>query len=234
MLNGKRILAVVPARGGSKGLPRKNVRPLGGVPLVTRVGQCVAEVRVIDRGVVSTDDEEIAEAAVAGGLAAPFRRPPEISGDRIGDWDVLHHALMAIEEGDATRYDVVVMLQPTSPLRRVEHIVACIEAVARDGWDAAWTVSPTDLKFHPLKQLSAAADGAMDYFDPRGVQIIARQQLTPVYHRNGVAYAMTRSCLLDQRTIKGKRTKVVVIDEPQISIDTLEDLEKAESYLRRR
>lgn len=234
MLNGKRILAVVPARGGSKGLPRKNVRPLDGVPLVTRVGHCVAEVALIDRGVVSTDDEEIAAAAVAGGLAAPFRRPAEISGDRIADWDVLNHALLAMEQCDAVTYDVVVMLQPTSPLRRAQHVAACIEAVVKERWDAAWTVSPTDLKYHPLKQLSAGPDGAMDFFDQRGAQIIARQQLTPVYHRNGVAYAMTRECLVGQRTIKGRRTKAIVIDEPQISIDTLEDLEKAKAYLQRR
>lgn len=232
MLNGKSILAVVPARGGSKGLPRKNLRPLADVPLVTRVGHCVAQLSFVDRAVVSTDDEEIASAAVAGGLDAPFRRPTEISGDRIGDWDVLHHALLAVETNDRRRFDVVVMLQPTSPLRRPAHVRSCIEAVAVDGWDAAWTVSPTNLKYHPLKQLSVAEDGRLEYFDSRGSQIIARQQLTPVYHRNGVAYALARSCLVDQKTIMGARTKAIPIDEPQISIDTLEDLELAERVLR--
>ena len=124
------------------------------------------------------------------------------------------------------------MLQPTSPLRRPRHVSDAIEMLVSGGWDAVWTVSETDSKEHPLKQLTLDAEsGRMDYYDPAGGEIIARQQLQPVYHRNGVAYAITRRCLLVERSIKGARTGALVIPGHMISIDTLWDLDLAE-YIR--
>lgn len=234
MRNGKRVLAVVPARGGSKGLPGKNLKPLRGTPLVTLAGQVAAQVASIDRAVVSTDDEAIAAAAEQGGLAAPFRRPEEISGDRIGDIDVLLHALKACEELDGVTYDIVVMLQPTSPLRRAEDVEACIAKLVEGDWDAVWTVSETDSKAHPLKQLTLGEQDALGYYDPDGGKIVARQQLQPLYHRNGVAYAITRECLVEQGTIKGARTAGLLLEGPHVSIDTEWDLKLVEFILDQR
>jgi CMP-N-acetylneuraminic acid synthetase len=124
------------------------------------------------------------------------------------------------------------MLQPTSPLRRAEHVMSVLEKLIAESWDAVWTVSPTDLKYHPLKQVTVGEGGAMEYYDPRGASIIARQQLSPVYHRNGAAYAVTRECLLEQRTIKGARTAAVILNEPMVSIDTLGDFAIAERHLQ--
>lgn len=232
MLEGRRVLAVVPARGGSKGIPLKNLREVRGRPLVALAGDVARAVPEIDRAVVSTDHDEIARVAEAAGLAAPFRRPEAISGDRIGDWDVLAHALTAMEARDGTTYDIVVMLQPTSPLRRVTDVSGTIRMLVDGGYDAVWSVSPTDTKAHPLKQL-VIRDGAMDYYDPRGAAIIARQQLEPVYHRNGVAYAITRACLLEQNTIKGARTGAYVVEGEHISIDTEWDIALVEFALSR-
>jgi len=234
MLNGRRILAVVPARGGSKGIPLKNLQQVGGRTLVALAGDVARAVPGIDRAVVSTDHLLIRDAAREAGLDAPFLRPPELSGDRIGDLDVLTHALQATEADDGTRYDVVLMLQPTSPTRRPEHVEATLSKLVAEDLDSVWTVSPTDLKAHPLKQLTVDADGRMDYFDRRGAAIIARQQLEPVYHRNGVAYALTRECLLEQRQLLGARAGAVVIDEPMANIDTLEDLAAAQRLLTAR
>lgn len=234
MLGSKRILAVVPARGGSKGVPLKNLHPLLGVPLIAHVGRVVREVGVIDRAIVSTDHPDIAAEAERAGLPAPFLRPAALSGDLIGDLEVLQHALGAVEALDGVTYDVVLMLQPTSPLRRASHVVAVLDRLVREGWDAVWTVSPTELKYHPLKQLSVGEGGAMSYFDRGGAQVVARQQLRPVYHRNGVAYAFTRACLVEQHTIMGARSAAVVLDEPLVSIDTLDDFRLAERELERR
>lgn len=227
MINGQRILVVCPARGGSKGIPLKNLQPFLGVPLVARVGHLVAELPVIDRAVVSTDSPEIARVARESGLDAPFYRPEALSGDRISDLDVLSHALVEMERLDGVTYDIVVMLQPTSPLRRTEHVRDTIQMLADGPWDAVWTVSETDSKGHPLKQLTVS-DGRLDYYDPAGKQIIARQQLVPVYHRNGVAYAIRRDCLLQQKSIKGERTGALVLEGNLVSIDTYWDLELAE------
>lgn len=228
MLEGRRVLVVVPARGGSKGVKLKNLRPLGGVSLVAIAGHVVQKLPFVDHAIVSTDHVEIAQVAASAGLDAPFLRPEALSGDRIADWDVLVHALQEAEKSDGVQYDVVVMLQPTSPSRRPEHVEATVRRLIEGDLDSVWTVSETDSKGHPLKQLVIRPDGSFDYYDPAGANIIARQQLTPVYHRNGIAYAMTRECLLAQRTIKGKRTGAVVIEERVINIDTEFDLQFAE------
>lgn len=231
MIAGQRVLAVVPARGGSKGIPLKNLRPVFGVPMVARVGTVVRSVSAIDRAVVSTDHEEIARVAEAAGISAPFRRPPEISGDRIGDWDVLVHALREIEHFDGLTYDIIVMLQPTSPLRRPEHVYAAIKMLVDGKWDAVWTVSETDSKNHPLKQLTID-HGHLNYYDAEGKAVIARQQLNPVYHRNGVAYVITRDCLLNQRGIKSHRTGGLILQGNFVSIDTEWDITLVELVMR--
>jgi CMP-N,N'-diacetyllegionaminic acid synthase len=233
MIEARRVLAVVPARGGSKGIPLKNLREVGGRSLVARVGDVIAEVPEIDRAVVSTDHEGIAKAAEGSGIAAPFRRPEAISGDQIGDVDVLNHALEATEALDGQRYDIVVMLQPTSPLRTAADVSATIRMLVEGNWDSVWTVSATDSKAHPLKQLTVS-EGALDYYDRLGAEILARQQLKPVYHRNGIAYAITRDCLTERRSIKGRRTGALVVDGEHVSIDTEWDLALAEFMLARR
>jgi CMP-N-acetylneuraminic acid synthetase len=225
-------LAVVPARGGSKGVPLKNIHPLLGIPLIAHAARVLSQVPAVDRAVVSTDDDSIAREALRAGLEAPFRRPDSLSGDLVSDQQVLHHALTTMESLEGARFDVVVMLQPTSPLRRPEHVMSVLEKLIAESWDAVWTVSPTDLKYHPLKQVTVGEGGAMEYYDPRGASIIARQQLSPVYHRNGAAYAVTRECLLEQRTIKGPRTAAVILNEPMVSIDTLGDFAIAERHLQ--
>lgn len=233
MIGDQRVLAVCPARGGSKGIPLKNLMPFLGVPLVARVGHLVRECPSIDRAVVSTDEPKIAEVAQEAGLDAPFMRPQKLSGDRVSDAPVLAHALEETERIDGVRYDVIVMLQPTSPLREPEHVEKTIRTLVDGGWDAVWSVSETDSKEHPLKQLTIE-DERLDYYDPEGAKIIARQQLSTVYHRNGVAYAITRNCLMGGGGIKGERTGAVVITGTMISIDTLWDLELAEFVARRR
>ena len=132
MLNSRRILAVVPARGGSKGVRLKNIHPLAGIPLIAHVGRLLKQMPVVDRSVVSTDDDAIVREAERSGLQAPFRRPASLSGDLISDHQVLQHALTTMESMDSTHYDVVLMLQPTSPLRRLP----------KEG-SSAWTATPT-------------------------------------------------------------------------------------------
>ena len=234
MFGGKTILVVVPARGGSKGIPRKNLRKVGGISLVSRVGQVVSNVPFIDRAVVSTDDEEIALEGERSGLSSPFLRPKALSGDLVGDAEVLTHALLECERIDQVRYDIIVMLQPTSPLREAKHVTDTINVCVSGNWDAVWTVSETDSKAHPMKQLIIGDGANLDYYDRRGESVIARQQLSTLYHRNGIAYAITRDCLLEKKTIKGDRTTGLLIPGNHISIDTEWDLELANWVFEKR
>jgi len=233
MLKGKSILVVVPARGGSKGVKLKNIRTINGVPLVALVGHVVKELPYVDRAVVSTDHPEIAAIARGSGLDVPFMRPEHLSRDIVDDGPVLQHALVECEKIDNRRYDIVVMLQPTSPFRKPQHVTAAVEKLIKGRYDAVWTVSETDSKAHPLKQLVIRKD-ALDFYDPAGANIIARQQLAPVYHKNGVAYVMTRDCILNTKNIKGERTSFVVIDEFMVNIDTELDFKLAEFVLQQK
>jgi CMP-N-acetylneuraminic acid synthetase len=232
MLQGNAVLVVVPARGGSKGIPLKNIYPLAGKPLIAYTGDIVKQLPYVDQAVVSTDHEGIAEAARACGLDVPFYRPEALSGDRISDWDVLNHALREMEMQDRKQYDIVLMLQPTSPLRKAEHVTQAVTMLIEQDYDAVWTVSPTDSKGHPLKQL-IVHEGQLDFYDPAGAAIIARQQLTPVYHRNGVAYAIRRESILEKKSSKGEKTGAVIIEEPMANIDTEMDILFAEFLMRK-
>jgi len=233
MIEGRSVLAIVPARAGSKGIARKNLRAIGGRPLVARVGDVVRSVSEIDRAIVSTDDIEIAKMAATVGLEAPFVRPATLSSDAATSLDVIVHALEFVEALDGHDYGIVVLLEPTSPLRTAEHVSAAIRMLIERDFDSVWTLSLTDSKAHPLKQL-IVTDGVLEFYDPKGRMITARQQLKPVYHRNGVAYVFTRDCLLGQRSIIGRKAGALVIDDEQISIDTERDIDCAEWIMSRR
>lgn len=234
MLEGKKILVVVPARGGSKGVKLKNIQPILGTPLIGYAAKVIDAIDFADRAVVSTDHEEIARIAESYGLEAPFRRPEHLSGDRIGDWDVLYHALKTMEEKDSCQYDIVVMLQPTSPLRTPEQVTSVVQKLIAENHDAVWTVSETDSKDHPLNQFNVDSNGLLDYYDIATSKIVARQQLKPTYQRNGIAYAITRECLesnKDIKTLRGNSTAAYIIDGYVANIDTHFDLRLAEFLL---
>ena len=233
MFEGRRVLVVVPARGGSKGIKLKNLREVGGVPLVALAGRVASSLAWADRAIVSTDHPEIARVAQEAGLAAPFVRPEDIAGSIISDWQVLMHALTEMERIDNTIYDIVVMLQPTSPGRTPEHVTETVAHLIHGNYDAVWTVSESDPKNHPLKQLVMSPEGSLSFFDPAGAAIIARQQLKPLYIRNGIAYAMTRGCLTVQKSTLGAKWSAVLIKGELANIDTELDLLWANFLLER-
>ena len=115
--NKKKVLAIIPARGGSKGIKLKNIKKINGIPLIAYTAKVVSKSKLIDRAVVSTDNKKIRDISIQFGLDCPFVRPKNLSGPRVPDMPVLVHALKKIEKIDNVRYDIVLMLQPTSPLR---------------------------------------------------------------------------------------------------------------------
>ena len=232
MYRNLRLLAVVPARGGSKGIPLKNIQPVLGVSLVERVARLIGALDFIDEALISSDNKKIIKVAEESGLNAPFRRPEELSGDRVSDYEVLSHALIESESINKTTYDAVIMLQPTSPLRRVYHIIDALDLFIDGNYQAVWSVSKSDTKNHPLKQL-VVENSKLDYYDEAGSSIIARQQLTPLYQRNGIVYVISRSCLIDHKSIKGDETGAYIVKEPSVSVDTNNDIEYAEFLMNK-
>ena len=229
---GYNVLAVIPARGGSKGIPRKNLCKAGGISLVARAVKFTKALMWIDRVVLSTDDREIAEEGRKYGAEVPFLRPLELAGDTSKSVDVWRHVLIEAEKYYNTTFDISILLEPTSPFREPRHVEEVVKKLVDGDYNSVLTVSETDSKSHPLKQM-VIKDNHVGYYDDAGKDIIARQQLTPVYHRNGVAYAITRKCLVEQKTIIGSNASAVIIDEPLVNIDTEQDLKRAQFLLCR-
>ena len=123
------------------------------------------------------------------------------------------------------------MLQPTSPLRTVEDVTGAVKYLLESQLDSVWSMSRTDSKNHPLKQFKIN-NNSLDYYDISGAKIIARQQLEPLYQKNGAIYVFTRDCILAQKTIKGQKTGAYLIDREMISIDTTFDFKLAEFIMR--
>lgn len=225
MRHGKRVLVVIPARGGSKGIPRKNITLVAGKPLIAYTTELLRELPWIDHSVVSTDSPEIAAAGQAAGTADVVWRPEDLSGDRIGDMPVLAHALEESEKSAAHRFDVVLMLQPTSPLRTAADVEACVDLLLSGSWDSAWTVSETSLSYHPHKQVKISPNGVLEFYFDSESSIVARQELQRSFHRNGVCYAFTSSFVRNSETVfsRGNSTALVT-PGVHISIDTPADI----------
>lgn len=227
-----RVLAVIPARGGSKAIPRKNLVPIAGRPLLAYTCAAVKNSRLIDRAILSTDDEEIASVARGLGLETPFMRPAALAGDTTPMIDVLRHAL---EEMAAQHYvpDAVVVLQPTSPLRQAHHVNGAIQLLNDSGADTVVSVVPVPHQFTPGSLLCVADGRAVPYDD--GSAVLRRQDKPALFARNGPAVLVIRRATLESGNLYGADVRVLEMTAADsVDIDTLDDLSLAEYYLDRR
>lgn len=227
-----RVLAVIPARGGSKGVPRKNVAPLGGRPLITytietalAVGDLLAEV------LVSTDDEEIAQVARDAGAGVPFLRPSTLAGDTVHSVDVVRHAVDFVEHRDGVPLDWVLTLQPTAPFRSAADIEAAL-SLAADDVDCDSVISVVEVvDSHPVF-IKRLVEGYIEPFCVDELEGVRRQEIEPpAFKRNGAIY-LTRRRLLDDGLLRGQRQRAYVMPpERSVNIDAPLDLIVAEAML---
>ena len=230
--HGKTVLAVVPARGGSKGLRKKNLIEIGGLSLIAHAAKTVSSLPWIDHAVISSDEQEMMNEGIRYGLSAPFKRPLNLAGDYVDSIDVWQHAFEESEKHWKINFDITILLEPTSPYRNSDDVKAAVRKLADEEYDSVLTVSETDSKAHPLKQL-VFDGGNITHYDPKADAIVARQQLCQVYHRNGVAYVMTKDCLMNIGKIMNKNTTAIVVDRPVVNIDTESDVRFAEYLFAR-
>lgn len=226
----KRRLAMIPARSGSKGVPGKNIRLVAGQTLLARAIKSAIEADLFERVFVSTDSEEYAEEAKRAGVDTPFLRPADLSGDKSLVADAIRHALETFE-ANGERYDTLTLLEPTSPLRTAEVIRTVTLAAETEGWDAAFTVSPVPLSYHPLKQFTRSETGALSFCLKEASPNVNRQQLEPTYVRNGLCYAVQVPAFFQTHSIHGTHAKGCVTEGRAISIDTTGDLEEVRRLL---
>ncbi len=230
MYKGKNILAIIPARGGSKGIKNKNLKKLKNKSLVKRAIEFSKNQKQIDDIIVSTDSLKIKKEAEKNGIKVPFLRPKYLSGDNISDYQVLSNVLRNSEMFFKKKYDFIVMLQPTSPLREKREFQACLKKIYEKKKDSIWTVNLVDKKYHPLKQITGKKNNFF-FFDKRAKKIIRRQQLNNTYIRNGAVYIFTRKCLKQYKNIYGKKLDLLVSKINHISIDTINDFRIVEKLI---
>lgn len=228
-----RLLAIIPARGGSKGVPRKNVRPLAGRPLIAHSIAAAREAASVDRVVVSTEDAEIAAVARRFG-AEVVERPAELARDDSPTLASLQHAVAALEAADGYRPDAVLTLQPTSPLRTARHIDEAAALFAADpAADSLVSCIPVPHIFHPRSVMRRDAAGYLVPYltDPQPTR---RQDKEPVFARNGAAVYITRTERLTDFVFGGRLIAYMMDEESSLDIDSETDLALAEQRLRAR
>lgn len=227
-----RVLGIIPARGGSKGIPHKNLTPICGRPLLAYTADAVKESTRLTRTIVSTDDERIAACARSLELEVPFMRPSTLAEDDVPMVPVLQHAVEALTTlgFDA---DVVVLLQPTSPLRRGAHIDAAVDWLQRSRGDSVVSVVEVPHQFNPTSVMRLDGGLLRPFLD--GPAATRRQDKPRVYARNGPAVVAVHARVLMAGSLYGNETWPLVMSaEESLDIDTPWDVRLIESALAAR
>ena len=226
------VVGVIFARGGSKGVPRKNIRLLAGKRLIAYAIETALASKLIDRVVVSTDDKEIAAVAREYGAEVPFTRPPELAHDDSPERLAWQHAIRTLEAAEGQpKMDAFVSIPPTSPLRAVEDVDACIQTLLESDADIVITVKPAERNpYYNMVVLDKA--GYARLVIPADRAIYRRQDTPPVYDMTTVAYAARPEFVLNANSMfEGKVKAVIVPAERALDIDTELDFKFAEFLL---
>ncbi|PIP73768.1 MAG: hypothetical protein COW88_00860 [Candidatus Lloydbacteria bacterium CG22_combo_CG10-13_8_21_14_all_47_15] len=229
-----KIIALIPARGGSKGLPRKNIQPLAGKPLIAHSIEVAKKSSLINRVIVTTDDKEIAGIAKKYGAEIPFIRPAQLARDDTLPFPVLKHALEFLYEKEQYKPDIIVWLEPPNPVRDARRIDDAIRTFARDKKaDSLRAVCEPDVTPYKMWTLKGK------YLEPfvkknnRAIHGAPRQGLKKVYTQNGFVFLFRYDTIMKKGNIFGDRILPYIIEDKFVNIETKEDLDFAEFYFRR-
>lgn len=232
MINSRTAIGIIPARGGSKGLPGKNIRPMCGKPLIAWTIEKALKSRCLDVVVVSTDSAEIAAVARSCGAEVPFLRPTELATDTANSYDVIRHALGFYRQSTGRKYDYTVLLEPTSPLREDDDIDRVLEALDAGANEFDSIVTLGEVGEHPsiMKRLTG---NRIEPFCPELVQTTRRQDNAPAFFPYGVAYAAKTDVLLRENTFYSRRCMGYPVRRYQnFEIDDLYDFLCVESVMK--
>lgn len=221
-----KVLGLIPARGGSKGVPGKNIRLLNGKPLLEYSAASALESKRLSRVILSTEDESIAAIGKKCGLDVPFLRPPELAADETPTLPVVQHVLKWLESENDT-YDGVCLLQPTNPLRRAVDIDNCIDLFESRHADSVISVLPIPTEYNP-HWAYRQNDGQLALFTGESAPISRRQDLPRAFFRDGTVYVTRSDTIMNEHSLYGATVVGYEIDpEFSVNIDTEEDWEEA-------
>ena len=228
------ILCVIPSRGGSKGLPGKNIRQFAGMPLLAHSLLCARMCPAIDSCIVSTDSKEIAVVARSWGADVPFMRLSELASDGAPMLGVLQHAVRFMEERDSRRYEAILLLDPTSPSRLPADIDSAVNRLEADEY-ADRIVSVSKPEFSPYWHCVVPRGDYMEPLMPGAVGVVCRQELPPVFRINGSVYLWRRDFLLSVQGSSWLTGRILMLETPEataVAIDDLPGFERAEILVR--
>lgn len=228
------VLGLIPARSGSKGVPGKNTRLLGGKPLLAYTIESAAQARTMTRTIVSTDSPAIAALARRWGAEAPFRRPAAYAQDDSPMVDVIRHALRWLRTHEGHEPAIVVLLQPTTPFRTAAQIDTAVRLLRRRRVDAVVSVSRVPVTYHAACQYRLVQGLLRPYLGQPLVRVVSRRQLLkPTYFRDGLVYAFRSAAFWRTGSFYGERAAGCLLsDGPVVNIDTMDDWQRAEVLLR--
>lgn len=192
---------------------------VGGRSLVAHAASIATSTKFVDAAILSTDDLEIAAEGKRFGLEVPFLRPFDLSSDYATSADVWRHAWLAAESYYSCTFDISILLEPTSPLRRLEDIERSLEGLLKSGADCSFTVSLTPAHYTPEKTLKIGADDRIDFYLPAIHSQTIRQMIPSYVHRNGICYVVRRRHLVDNGLIVTTGSAPILIDRPVVNID---------------
>ena len=223
----RNILAIIPARAGSKGIPGKNLRALAGVPLLARAINWAHETKYFSRVLLTTDSAEFATLGKKYGAETPFIRPPELAQDNTPMLPVLRHAVDWVIQSGWTP-EIIVLLQPTAPFRKADDLRRGLKLIqAHPEADSVVSVEAIPDHYSPHYAMKIEA-GELLPFLPEGARVTRRQDASKSYSRNGQFYIMRRQILLEKDSIYGKHCLPLVTNHKAVNLDTLDDWAEAE------
>ena len=221
MFDKHKIVCVIPARGGSKGIPRKNIKLLAGRPLIAYTIEQALQSQYIDRTIVSTDDREIADISRQYGVEVPFMRPADLAGDHVATIDVLLHAVQWMEKQEKYDFDILVLLHATTPLRSVDDINSCIKMLVETKADNVFSV--TEAHRNPYFNMVEAGDDGIATLAKKG-DYATRQSAPKVYDMNASIYVWWKDVLKNEKKIFLKKSHIYIMPKER-SIDIDDDLD---------
>ena len=228
------IIAIIPARSGSKSIKNKNLKRINGKSLISlAIGVCKKIYRV-NKIFVSTDSKNIAKEAINNGIQVPFLRSKKNARDNSSISETLIEVIKKLKISQKFNYDTILLIEPTSPLRKFENVNKAIQKFIKGGYDALWTISEVNKDYHPLKQLVVIKNNKINFYEKGGSDICARQQLSDTFYRNGVCYLIKIKALLKYRSLMCPNTGYYLCNDINISIDTHEELRCAKKYFNKK
>ncbi len=227
-----RTLGVIPAQGRSKPIPRKNIRTILGKPLIAYTIVPANQSKLLSKVIVSSDNKQIIEISKIYGADVPFVRPEELATNLSLETDVIRHAVLQVEKQEDKKYDYVVMLQPTTPLRTAKDIDNALTKLIETGADSVISVMKVG-PWHPARMKKIISDRLVDYSEEE-VENMPQELLSPVYIRNEAIYATKRDVLVTMRSFKGKVCRPYVMPaDRSININSRMDLLLADAVMKK-